>query len=326
MSKLAIVIPAYKSVFFDRALFSIANQTNKEFTLYIGDDCSPDNLYSYVIKYENIINITYRHFDENLGGKDLVGQWERCIDLVGDEEWIWLFSDDDIMEPECVENFYKTSDLHPDFDIYHFNVVKIDEKENIIENFYSFPEILTCEEFLLKKLYVSYFSTVVEFIFRKSHFINKKRFQSFDLAWCSDDATWIKLSKNKGIRNIDNSKVYWRISSYNICSIVNEKPIVMRKLKAQIEFAKWLYAESKNGEINIEAPILQKHVGKWFMGTLKSRIVYVAFGEIATLAEKLNLVLQGNIIRMQSILFLYYYKIYRSLTGNLKNSFSLKSL
>ena len=75
--------------------------------MYIGDDCSPGNLYSIVEKYENRIPIVYKHFDENLGGKDLVAQWERCIDLVGDEEWIWLFSDDDIMDPTCVENFYR---------------------------------------------------------------------------------------------------------------------------------------------------------------------------------------------------------------------------
>src|ERR1035437_3960780 len=108
MSKLAIVIPAYKRMFFNEALSSIAKQTNKNFTLYIGDDCSPCNLYNIVEKYEKSIPIVYRHFDENIGRKDLVVQWERCIDLVGDEEWIWLFSDDDIMDPTCVENFYNT--------------------------------------------------------------------------------------------------------------------------------------------------------------------------------------------------------------------------
>jgi glycosyltransferase involved in cell wall biosynthesis len=102
MSKLAIVIPAYKRMFFNKALSSIAKQTNKNFTLYIGDDCSPDNLYSVVQQFENIIDIVYKRFDDNLGARDLVAQWERCIDLVGDEKWIWLFSDDDMMDPTCV--------------------------------------------------------------------------------------------------------------------------------------------------------------------------------------------------------------------------------
>jgi len=321
MPKLAIVIPAYKSIFFDQALLSIANQTNKEFTLYIGDDCSPDNLYDIVKKYEDRIHITYRHFDDNLGGKDLVAQWERCIDLVGDEEWVWLFSDDDIMDSACVENFYLALDQYPEFDLFHFNVLKIDESENIIGNFYSFPEILTSEEFLIKKLYVGYFSTVVEYIFRKSHFYNKNRFQNFDLAWCSDDATWIKLGKNKGIRNIENSKVSWRISSYNICSLVHNKEIVRRKLNAQLAFASWLYLESKHGEIKIEDCSLKKHIRAWFMRIAKSRIKYVAFGEIAPLMQRLNLALEENTFQMRRILLLYYFKIYKSTAGILKRSF-----
>ncbi len=321
MKKLAIVIPAFKDMFFDQALLSIANQTNKEFTLYIGDDCSPGNLYDIVKKYEKSIAITYKHFDENLGGKDLVAQWERCIDLVGDEEWIWLFSDDDIMDSTCVDDFYQTMYQHPDFDIYHFNVLKIDGHDNIIAKFYPFSEILTSEDFLLKKLSISYFSLAVEYIFRKSHFYNQKRFQNFDLAWCSDDATWIKLAKKRGICNIEKSKVLWRLSSFNICSIGQDKAIVIRKLNSQLEFARWVFEETKHGEINIEISVLQKQVRRWFMGTIKSKIGNLPFGKIATLMKKLDLVLERNKFQALSILLIYLYKIYRSSIGILKKSF-----
>ena len=43
-NNLAIVIPAYKATFLAAALDSIAAQTCRDFTLYIGDDCSPNNL------------------------------------------------------------------------------------------------------------------------------------------------------------------------------------------------------------------------------------------------------------------------------------------
>lgn len=85
MSELAIVIPAYKDMYFDKTLLSIANQTCKEFTVYIGNDASPHDLKSIVNLYKDQIDIVYKNFDENIGGKDLVAQWERCIDLVGDE-------------------------------------------------------------------------------------------------------------------------------------------------------------------------------------------------------------------------------------------------
>jgi glycosyltransferase involved in cell wall biosynthesis len=311
MYRLAIVIPAYKSMYFSQALLSIANQTNKEFTLYIGDDCSPDNLYSIVEKYENRIQIVYKHFDENLGGKDLVAQWERCIDLIGDEEWIWLFSDDDMMDPTCVQNFYHTLYQNPDFDLFHFNVLKIDEHEIIIGNFYSFHEILTTEEFLLRKLHVGYFSTVVEYIFRKAHFDEKGRFQNFDLAWGSDDAIWIKLSKNKGIRNIENSKVYWRKSLLNISSIVKDKEIVIRKMNAQIEFACWIYKKSKQGDFKIEDSILMKKLEEWFIRTIQSSIEILSYEMISSLMKKFNLALKRKESPIQKNIFLYIYKIYR---------------
>ena len=48
MKQLAIIIPAYKETFLRKALESIASQTCKDFTLYIGDDCSPNDLKSIV--------------------------------------------------------------------------------------------------------------------------------------------------------------------------------------------------------------------------------------------------------------------------------------
>jgi len=55
-NNLAIVIPAYKSTFLAAALDSIAAQTCKDFTLYIGDDCSPNNLGEIVDRYMDKIN------------------------------------------------------------------------------------------------------------------------------------------------------------------------------------------------------------------------------------------------------------------------------
>lgn len=69
---LAIIIPAYKSKFLSEALDSIAAQTCKNFTLYIGDDCSPNNIKEIVEQYNDKINIVYQRFNSNLGSKDLV--------------------------------------------------------------------------------------------------------------------------------------------------------------------------------------------------------------------------------------------------------------
>ena len=119
--KLAIVIPAYKDSFLKESLDSIVSQTCKNFTLYIGDDCSPYDLKMIVDKYKGSMNVVYKRFETNLGGKDLVAQWERCINLTQGEPYIWLFSDDDILENNCVEEFYKILDKRPNGVLFHFD-------------------------------------------------------------------------------------------------------------------------------------------------------------------------------------------------------------
>ena len=49
--KIAIVIPAYKCRFLRQTLDSIVVQTCRSFTVYIGDDASPQNLKEIVSDY-----------------------------------------------------------------------------------------------------------------------------------------------------------------------------------------------------------------------------------------------------------------------------------
>lgn len=313
MSKLAIVIPAYKSAYFDQALLSIVNQKNKDFTLYIGDDCSPDNLYGIIEKYVTQIPIVYVRFDENLGKKDLVAHWERCIDLVGLEEWIWLFSDDDMMDSTCVEHFYETLKQYPDFDLYHFNVTKIDENGKKVMNFYTFPENLTSEEFLINKLLIGFFSTVVEYIFRKEHFILLERFQNFDLAWCSDDATWIKMANSRGVRNIGNSKVYWRTSQHNISSNNRDLEIIERKFNSRIKFTEWIIINIKSGRLQIEKFYIRRLLIKWFSESIKSNIEKLSFKQLKKFVLQFYFVVGMGNSPYKKLIFLIFYKVYRFL-------------
>lgn len=73
-NNLAIVIPAYKDAYLDKTLNSLSQQTDKNFVVYIGDDNSPYELEKIVNKYLEKLNITYRRFDTNSGGTNLVRQ------------------------------------------------------------------------------------------------------------------------------------------------------------------------------------------------------------------------------------------------------------
>lgn len=68
--KIAIVIPAYKCRFLRQTLDSIVVQTCRSFTVYIGDDASPQNLKEIVSDYADKMNIVYRRFDTNTRVRD----------------------------------------------------------------------------------------------------------------------------------------------------------------------------------------------------------------------------------------------------------------
>lgn len=239
-NNLAIVIPAYKATFLAAALDSIAAQTCQDFTLYIGDDCSPNKLEEIVEKYRDKINLVYKRFDTNLGGMDLVAQWERCIDLSHEEEWIWLFSDDDIMQKNCVEEFYKTIRENPEAGLLHFNINRLDDATKEVASLPVFPKYCSTKMYLDEKLKGHLISFVVEFVVRRDVFFKCGRFQNFDMAWGSDFVSWVKFSDAAdGIITCDNAKILWRKSNENI-SPDKSNPVLVRKIHSLIANAKWL--------------------------------------------------------------------------------------
>ncbi len=243
MNSLAIIIPAYKGTFLSEALDSISKQTCKDFTLYIGDDCSPYQLNEIVDKYHGEIDIVYQRFESNLGGKDLVAQWERCIGMSQGEPYIWLFSDDDVMEPRCVESFLSLPKEIRDNYVVHFNIHQIDEKGNIEITPPPFPEKLSAKEYLDKKLFRPYLNSfVVEFVFPRSVYEKTGGFQNFDMAWGSDFVTWIKFADAcRGLYTVNDekAKVRWRSSSENI-SPNKSHDILVRKINAQIDYTAYI--------------------------------------------------------------------------------------
>ena len=238
-NKLAIVIPAYKAKYLGMTLESINKQTDKRFHLYIGDDNSPEDLDHIVNGYMGKIPITYKKFDENLGREDLIAHWERCIDMVRDEQYIWFFSDDDMMSNNCVSSFYEVLDKTPDKDIYHFPVKIINSNSEVVTpkgyNKQYFPPFLSKEQYAMGRLFFKYNSFAIEYVFKKQTFIDKGGFVKFDLAWGSDDATWIRMSENDGIYSIESSFVYWRLSEVNI-SPQKSMEIIKRKLQASLNY------------------------------------------------------------------------------------------
>lgn len=243
-SSLAIIIPYFKKDFFEHTLASFSQQTCMDFTLYIGDDCSPYPIDDIISTYQRKLNIVYHRFDDNMGGISLTKQWERCVNL-SNEEWVWLFSDDDIVDPNAVEVFYNS--IEQDNLLYKFNTLVIDENGERNPTLKRFDAINRVENYISSDSFISnrlqsygFRSFAVEYIFHRGLF-SKHGFIDFPLAWNSDDATWLQFSISNGrkIKMLD-AKVHWRLSNANISSDTVSLPVVRKKMQATLLYIKWL--------------------------------------------------------------------------------------
>lgn len=149
-NRIAIVIPVYKNTHLLETLVSIGNQTDKRFNLYICNDNSPYEVEPCIKTFGTQYNIPFKYikYEENWGEKNLVAQWERCINEIKDEEWIWLFSDDDIMDCFCVAEINDYLDKNPKEDILHFNIDIIGNKGEIIKEAEKYPLKMSSSDFL----------------------------------------------------------------------------------------------------------------------------------------------------------------------------------
>lgn len=216
MQQLAIIIPYYKIKYFKETLESLEQQSCKKFTLYIGNDASPDNPLQLIEKYFPEGNYYYFDYKENLGGKNLAMQWERILKNVN-EEWFQILGDDDVISENFVEEFYKNL---PEINQNKCNVVKfsqcwIDHIDEQLNYRTTFPKLFSRLENWKKKFITGERASLSEHIFRTSEF-NKYGFQKFPLAWGSDDAAVFDVAGKNPLFFIEKANIYIRISHISI--------------------------------------------------------------------------------------------------------------
>lgn len=272
---LAIVIPYYKITFFEETIKSLANQTDKRFKVYIGDDASPENPSELVNKYQGKIDFSYHRFDSNLGALSLVQQWYRCISLVQDEEWLLVLGDDDVFQDNFVATFYENQN---EIDNLGINVIRyatmvINEKGEEISKLHTHPKLETSIAFLMRKLKGGTRSSLSEFIFRKKEF-DKVKFKDLPLAWYSDVLAFMEVSGFGFIFSINEAVVSFRLSGLNITSKGDN---LTKKNIATFEFYHYLLNEKKEFFDLEELNILMTKIEKTFLDNKKNLFFWKLF-------------------------------------------------
>lgn len=227
--KYSFVLPAYKARFFREALDSILAQTYKDFELIIVNDASPEDLDSIVKSYDDP-RIRYYVNEQNIGGKDLVAQWNHCLEYA-EGDYIILASDDDVYFPQYLEKMDALVQKYPEVNVFRPRIQYIDENGNVGTVDERCDEKINALEYAYRLFLGNIGSGIPHFVFNSKELKSIGGFVNYPKAWCADEATVLLMAKN-GICIDENILFYFRSSGINI-STINSYAIVKEKLKSQ---------------------------------------------------------------------------------------------
>lgn len=237
MKKLAIVIPFYKIDFFEETLKSVAQQTNKDFSLYIGNDASKHDPLPIISKYFSEEDYHYFNYEDNLGGKNLALQWERILENVK-EDWFQILGDDDMISANFVEEFHKNL---PTVTANNITAIKcshniINEQQEVLHAISHKENLIAATELFKLKYYGLMPSSLSENIFLKSAYL-KYKFLKIPFAWGADDFAILTFSGLKNVFYITSALVTVRVSQFSISgnnSNQNEKRYGYHLMRKQV--------------------------------------------------------------------------------------------
>lgn len=237
---LAIVIPYYKSKFFKELLHALSTQTNLDFKVYVGDDCSPERPDSILANAPKNLDIHYRRFESRLGHISLAAHWNRCLEMTQNETWIWVIPDDDLPSPHCVADFKSAlSDGGSEgVNVFVLPLRVIDSAGHILSR----PKALSGRsknyDFYLQQLKGEVQgSSLGENIFRREALMGRGGFVELPKGWGSDHATILRASAGSLIAPLNRAWFGFRQSGDNISS---QRDDGAEKMRARVLFAHWL--------------------------------------------------------------------------------------
>ena len=228
--KYSFVLPAYKAKYLKESIDSIINQTYTDFELIIVNDASPEDVDSIVNSYQDD-RIQYYRNEKNIGGTDLVAQWNYSISYAKGE-YLILASDDDIYSLEYLEKMDTLVRRYPETNVFRCRVKRFENSGKILQIDGYEGEYLTKIEYLHLWTAKHIGSGIPFVIFKREALMNIGGFVNYPLAWFSDDATIFKLADN-GIGVYSKETLFsFRYSNENISTAKNNKKSLVAKYRA----------------------------------------------------------------------------------------------
>ncbi len=212
----SIGIPAFKGRFLEECINSILSQTFTDFELIIVNDCSPDEIFSIVKKFDDP-RINYYENEINIGAENVIDNWNKCLSLAKGDFFI-LMGDDDKMAPDYLKEFDKLILKYPDLDVFHCRIRIINENSEELELSNCCPEFENTDDYILNCLEGRSEQFISDFVYRRTALLDKGGFFKLPLAWTSDYTSAFIACGNKGIAYTSNPVFLYRKNQFNITS------------------------------------------------------------------------------------------------------------
>ena len=233
---ISFIMPSWKAIFLQEAIASIIAQTSPDWELVVVDDCSPEPLRDIVEAFDDP-RIRYVRNEQNLGGKNLVRQWNHCITFAKGD-YIVLAADDDLYRPSFCEECIRLANKYPEVDLIHASVEQIDEEGKHLWDDSILPEFTNKYEYLNWWVTGRSFTCIGNFAFRRTALLEMGGFIDFPCAFGSDIATPIALSRN-GVANTSEMLFCFRQSDQHLSA---DSSRFKEKLEAISQLSEWLQA------------------------------------------------------------------------------------
>lgn len=281
----SFVLPAYKGRYLKDAISSILAQDYPDFELVVVDDCSPDHLEDIVTAFDDK-RISYYRNKENIGGRDLVAQWNHCLEYAKGD-YVILATDDDLYEPNFLSSFVPLIEKYPEVNLFRARILQVDSRSTIKYIDRCYKERLSPMEFRYHMMH-GMKGGIPQYIFKREALVRKGGFVNFPKAWASDDATALMMS-DRSVVNSQEHLVRFRWSDINISG---DKRYGLEKFKARLLFGKWLY----------DHPAAVNETGDWKNFCQQQVIDYLPIYHKLTLIETLSPMSWGQWLKCMDLL------------------------
>ena len=308
MNKYSFVLPAYKAHFFKEAIDSILAQTYTDFELIIVNDASPEDLDSIVKNYDDS-RIRYYVNEQNIGGKDLVAQWNHCLEYATGE-YIILASDDDVYFPQYLEKMDALVRKYPDVNVFRPRVQFIDGNGNISELESIVPEYTSLLEFSYYRFREYVKSGIPFYIIKRESLLANGGFVSFPLAWFADDAI-VAIMAQEGMVSSSEILFSFRHSGESITTKENDAPTLKKKIEATNQYYDWFttFIEAKESKDKY-AVLYKKLILRAIPGRKKGQYDWdLGCSNFMAIWKNKRFILKNKLMTFRHLVFLLYKKI-----------------